>query len=390
MFPGVIEPIIQFPDYLRPCGIAHSRWNKTSHLMKLCVVAHRRLPAPTRSIAIANVESIPVFDILLQKKVTMKTLLAGRQELMGTRLSRLAYRSLTQKSYALGRLLIQQTSHPLFRPTVVIGAIASSTQKPINAAVQYGFSSAGVDTVLCGLLPIPAIAYLTRANKHQACVVVNDAWHPDWDGYVGFFSPEGTRLSRAAPVPTCEPKPQKNRLQQSRESGTISQLSRPGAAYIEFCKSSAMPQLNLDGLHIVIDSAHSSAREVAPKVLQELGAQVFSIGLNARGLNEAETAGANVPQQLAWTVRALRADVGISINREGNGLKMVDATGQLHCENKLRSLATIGDTPNTTDDAIIRALQVLALMQASGLSLLEVMLSHPACLPGSQQAALPT
>jgi phosphoglucosamine mutase len=302
----------------------------------------------------------------------MQAPFAEETPLTDIRPERLEYHAVTQRSYAVGMRLVQQEPHRLFRPTVVIGAITLNSKASVNAALQDGFASAGVDTVLCGQLPIPAIAYLTRANKYHACAVVNDAWNPDWNGYVGFFSPEGIYLRTGAAPLSSLMEPYNAPSERHRQIDPSSQLSRPGESYIEFCKSGAMQQLNLSGLKIVIDSAHGSARKVAPKVFHELGAQVIALGLTTHGLNEADCAGSTVSQQLGWTVRALRADVGIGINREGNVLMMADSTGIVHCGHRLRSLTATGNTLGAMDDAIIRALRVLALMQASKLNLVKL------------------
>ncbi len=189
-------------------------------------------------------------------------------------------------------------------------------------------------------------------------------------------------------MPDGQPNTHSARVQRICETGTSSQLSQPGTSYVEFCKSALKQQLNLHGLRIVIDAAHSAARDVAPKVLYQLGAQVIAVGLTERGLNEAQAAGATVSQQLAWAVRSLRADVGISINREGNGLLMADSTGVIYYESALRPLTAMQNTVSLTDDAIIRALQVLALMQAARSGLQHVMSHLPVPFQADQRTFL--
>ncbi len=295
--------------------------------------------------------------------MTAKSLLTGEGKLTTSYPTQSMRSELSTKAHAFGKRLLATSRSRHDRPTVVIGSITSNFKTTCETALQDGFSNAGVDSVLCGQLPIPAIFYLTHANKYRAFAVINRAQEPDVEDDVDFFSAEGVYQNDKA-QPQLEPlKLCGGRPELSGAVGYASRMSTAARQYIEFCKNGCVKKPGFTGLKVVIDASLGAARDVAPKVFHELGAQVIALGLNAHGLNENGWTGPTVLQQLAWAVRALQADVGIGINREGTALQVINSVGKVHYKSHLRNRYHTENSGCGTDDAIVTAVQVLARMQ---------------------------
>ena len=216
------------------------------------------------------------------------------------------------------------------RPAVLIGKDTRISGYMLEAALEAGFSAAGVDTCLTGPLPTPAIAYLTRALRLQAGVVISASHNPYYDNGIKFFSAYGTkfpdeveqniedRLDAANGHLSCVP---------SAHLGRARRIDDAAGRYIEFCKSTFPSDLDLRGLKIVVDCAHGAAYHVAPPVLHELGAEVVSVGAAPNGLNINDGVGATAPRCLAEAVLSNRADLGVALDGDGDRLVMVDSTG---------------------------------------------------------------
>lgn len=233
--------------------------------------------------------------------------------------------------YAAGKVLVAEDQMPPGeRPAVLIGKDTRLSGYMLEAALEAGFSAAGVDVCLVGPLPTPAIAYLTRALRLQAGIVISASHNPYFDNGIKFFSAQGTKLPDTveqaieagidAPL-TCVP---------SDELGRARRIEDARGRYIEFCKSTFPNDLDLRGLKIVVDCAHGAAYQVAPAVFHELGAEVSSIGVQPNGLNINEGVGATEPEALCEAVLARRADLGIALDGDGDRVQMVDAEGNLY------------------------------------------------------------
>lgn len=233
--------------------------------------------------------------------------------------------------YAAGKVLVSRDDrHDGARPAVLIGKDTRVSGYMLEAALEAGFSAAGVDVCLVGPLPTPAIAYLTRALRLQAGIVISASHNPYDDNGIKFFSAEGTKLpdeielaiEAAIDVPfECVP---------SAELGRARRIDDARGRYIEFCKSTFPNDLHLRGLKIVVDCAHGAAYHVAPDVFHELGAELVSIGTAPNGLNINDGVGATAPRSLREKVLAEKADIGIALDGDGDRLVMVDAEGQLY------------------------------------------------------------
>lgn len=232
--------------------------------------------------------------------------------------------------YAAGRVLAQRRVGDKKRPSVLIGKDTRVSGYMLESALEAGFSAAGVDVLLAGPMPTPAIAYLTRALRLSAGVVISASHNPYFDNGIKFFSDRGMKLgddvemrieeAMLAPL-GCEP---------SEHLGRVKRLGDAPGRYIEFCKSSFPSELSLSGLRIVVDAAHGAAYQVAPNVFEELGATVIAVGNKPNGVNINDGVGAMHPEALVAEVRDHQADLGIALDGDADRLQIVDASGRIY------------------------------------------------------------
>jgi len=228
-------------------------------------------------------------------------------------------------AHAVGRVLKRTQA----RPTVLIGKDTRISGYMLESALESGFNSAGVDVVLLGPVPTPAVAYLTRAQRASLGVVISASHNPFPDNGIKFFSAQGTKLSdaweEAVEAALAEPPVWVD----SAALGRARRLDDASGRYIEFCKSTFPNDLSLRGLKLVVDAAHGAAYQVAPAVFHELGAEVAGIGVRPDGLNINKDVGATHPQALIAEVKAQGADYGIALDGDADRLQLVDASGRL-------------------------------------------------------------
>ncbi|MDR0441738.1 MAG: phosphoglucosamine mutase [Candidatus Accumulibacter sp.] len=215
------------------------------------------------------------------------------------------------------------------RPAVLIGKDTRISGYMLEAALEAGFSAAGVDVCLVGPMPTPAVAYLTRALRLQAGVVISASHNPYYDNGIKFFSAQGTKLDDAieaeieagiaAPI-ACAP---------SAGLGRARRIDDAAGRYIEFCKSAFPNEFDLRGLKIVVDCAHGAAYHIAPHVFHELGAEVVAIGAEPDGLNINREVGATSTATLAQAVRDNRADLGVALDGDADRVLMAGAGGEV-------------------------------------------------------------
>ncbi|HWU84435.1 MAG TPA: phosphoglucosamine mutase, partial [Rhodocyclaceae bacterium] len=216
------------------------------------------------------------------------------------------------------------------RPAVLIGKDTRISGYMLEASLEAGFSAAGVDVMLCGPLPTPAVAYLTRALRLQAGVVISASHNPYDDNGIKFFSAQGTKLPDAVELEIEARIDQPMGCQDSAQLGRAVRIADAAGRYIEFCKSTFPSDLDLRGLKLVVDCAHGAAYHVAPSVFHELGAEVVGIGASPNGLNINDGVGATAPDSLRRAVLEHQADLGIAVDGDADRLMMVDAQGRLY------------------------------------------------------------
>jgi len=231
--------------------------------------------------------------------------------------------------YAMGRVLMDAAA-PGERPGVLIGKDTRISGYMLEAALESGFSAAGVDVYLSGPLPTPGVAHMTRALRLAAGLVISASHNPFDDNGIKFFSSAGTKLpdeyeqaiEAAIERPlVCVP---------PAELGKARRVADAAGRYVEFCKGTFPDDLDLRGLKLLVDSAHGAGYHVAPPVFHELGAEVIAIGDHPDGININAGFGATVPETLRNAVREHGVDVGLALDGDGDRLLMADGAGHVY------------------------------------------------------------
>lgn len=213
---------------------------------------------------------------------------------------------------------------------VVIGKDTRVSGYMLEAALQAGFSSSGVDVVLCGPIPTPAIAYLTRAQRADAGVVISASHNPYHDNGIKFFSDSGRKLPDEVELEIEAELDKGFSCVESQELGKAWRLEDAAGRYIEFCKSTIDSSVNLKGLRILVDCANGAAYHVAPAVYHELGADVFTVGDQPDGFNINDGVGATHTENLSRRVFEHGCDVGIALDGDADRLIMADGNGHVY------------------------------------------------------------
>jgi len=234
--------------------------------------------------------------------------------------------------YAAGKVLAgaDRWAKTGSRPTVLIGKDTRVSGYMLEAALESGFSAAGVDVMLAGPMPTPGIAYLTRALRLAAGVVISASHNPYYDNGIKFFSADGNKLPDEVESQIEEQLNEPLACAASEQLGKARRLDDAAGRYIEFCKSTFPAAFDLRGLKLVIDCAHGAAYDIAPHVFHELGADVIPIGVAPNGFNINDGVGATAPDALVRAVRANHADLGIALDGDADRLQIVDAAGRLY------------------------------------------------------------
>jgi len=216
------------------------------------------------------------------------------------------------------------------RPAVLIGKDTRISGYMLEAALEAGFSAAGVDVLLCGPLPTPGVAYLTRALRLTAGVVISASHNPYPDNGIKFFSGDGFKLPDAVETRIEQALELPMGCNEAAKLGRARRVDDAAGRYIEFCKSTFPSELDLKGLKLVVDCAHGAAYDVAPHVFHELGAEVVAIGAQPDGFNINDGCGATAPQRLGAEVKRHRADLGIALDGDADRLVIADRAGVLY------------------------------------------------------------
>lgn len=231
--------------------------------------------------------------------------------------------------YAAGKVLAHEAAAG-GRPTVLIGKDTRISGYMLEASLEAGFAAAGVDVMLAGPMPTPAIAYLTRALRLSAGVVISASHNPFHDNGIKFFSASGNKLPDAVELAIEAAIEEPMSCVSSDKLGKAKRLDDARGRYIEFCKSTFPNELDLRGMKLVVDCAHGAAYHIAPDVFHELGAEVVPIGNQPNGLNINDGFGATHTDALSRAVREHRADAGIALDGDADRLMMVDASGRVY------------------------------------------------------------
>src|SRR5256885_7201766 len=233
--------------------------------------------------------------------------------------------------YAAGRVLVLESEGKSGEtPAVLIGKDTRISGYLLEAALESGLSAAGVDVYLSGPLPTPAVAYLTRALRLSAGIVISASHNPFEDNGIKFFSASGTKLPDAVEQAIERGMGEPITCVASQELGKAFRVNDAAGRYVEFCKSTYPNELDLKGMKLVIDGAHGAAYHVAPPVFHELGAEVITVGSEPDGMNINAGVGAMHPRFLQAAVVEHGADIGLALDGDGDRLIMVDAEGRVY------------------------------------------------------------
>jgi phosphoglucosamine mutase len=230
--------------------------------------------------------------------------------------------------YAAG-IVLQSRRSLGQRPSVLIGKDTRISGYLLEAALEAGFTSAGVDVVKTGPIPTPAVAYLTRALRLSAGLVISASHNPYQDNGIKFFSADGNKLPDETELEIESTLESPLGCTTSDKLGRVRRMEDASGRYIEFCKSTFPADLDLRGMRIVLDCANGAAYETAPSVFHELGADVIAIGNKPDGLNINEQFGATHPATLRKVVLERGADLGIALDGDADRLIMVDKSGRI-------------------------------------------------------------
>ena len=218
------------------------------------------------------------------------------------------------------------------RSRVVIGKDTRLSGYMIETALVAGFTSVGLDPLLLGPMPTPAVAMLTRSMRADAGVMISASHNAYEDNGIKLFGPDGHKLSDEIEmeIERLLDSDLAQKLAAPHELGRARRVDDVRARYVEFAKRTLPRNMTFEGLRVVIDCANGAAYKVAPEVLWELGAEVIAIGVEPDGFNINRDVGSTSPLALRKKVRELRADVGIALDGDADRVIMVDELGHVH------------------------------------------------------------
>jgi phosphoglucosamine mutase len=217
------------------------------------------------------------------------------------------------------------------RHRVVIGKDTRLSGYMIEQALTAGLLSVGMDVLLLGPMPTPAVAMLTRSMRADVGVVISASHNPYEDNGIKLFGPDGFKLSDEIEkeIERLMGEDLSLRLSKPSALGRAKRIDDAQSRYIEFAKRTLPRTISLDGLRIVVDCAHGAGYKVAPEALWELGAEVFKVGVDPDGFNINRKVGSTAPEALVEKVRETRADVGIALDGDADRVLIVDEKGHL-------------------------------------------------------------
>ncbi|HEX3504610.1 MAG TPA: phosphoglucosamine mutase, partial [Xanthobacteraceae bacterium] len=232
------------------------------------------------------------------------------------------------------------------RHRVVIGKDTRLSGYMIETALVAGFTSVGMDVLLLGPIPTPAVAMLTRSMRADLGVMISASHNPYDDNGIKLFGPDGYKLSDEVEhkIEALIDADKVKQLAKSAELGRAKRIDGVHDRYIEFAKRTMPRNLSLDGLRVVIDCANGAAYRVAPEALWELGADVVAIGVEPDGFNINRECGSTAPDALCRKVREMRADIGIALDGDADRVVIADEHGHLVDGDQL--LAVIAESWN--------------------------------------------
>lgn len=212
---------------------------------------------------------------------------------------------------------------------IVIGKDTRISGYMFESALEAGLVAAGADVHLLGPMPTPGIAYLTRTLRANAGIVISASHNPHYDNGIKFFSADGSKLSDEIEHAIEQKMDEPLVVVESSSLGKATRVEDAAGRYIEFCKSTVPPMMDLSNLKVVVDCAHGATYHIAPFVFSELGAEVIKIGVEPNGVNINDGCGATSPDALKEAVLSHGANLGVALDGDGDRLIMVDHLGEV-------------------------------------------------------------
>ena len=224
-------------------------------------------------------------------------------------------------------LVFQRGDH---RHRVLIGKDTRLSGYMIETALVAGFTSVGMDVLLTGPMPTPAVGMLTRSMRADLGVMISASHNPFDDNGIKLFGPDGYKLydDIEIEIEKLIEGDLSKKLAKSAELGRAKRIDGVQDRYIEFAKRTLPRNMSLEGLRVVIDCANGAAYQVAPEALWELGAEVIKIGVEPNGFNINKDCGSTQPAALIAKVREVRADIGIALDGDADRVLIVDEQGR--------------------------------------------------------------
>lgn len=270
------------------------------------------------------------------EKASSKNKLFGTDGIRGTaNIEPMTPGTVVKIGQAIGLLLqrgVLASLSPAATKKVVIGKDTRLSGYMIEQALSSGLNSMGVQVQLVGPLPTPGIGYLTRTMRASCGIVISASHNPYMDNGIKIFGPDGYKIPESVEKEIERLVAEEDLtklLPPSKEVGRTRRIDDAQGRYIVYAKNTFPLEYTLDGLRIVLDTAHGAAYKVAPAIFEELGAEVFQIGDSPNGTNINDKVGALYPAKLAEAVREYRADVGISLDGDADRVIMCDETGEI-------------------------------------------------------------
>jgi phosphoglucosamine mutase len=228
------------------------------------------------------------------------------------------------------------------RHRVVIGKDTRLSGYMMESALVAGFASVGMDVVLLGPMPTPAVAMLTKSMRADLGVMISASHNPFADNGIKLFGPDGYKLSDDAERAIERLLEKEPKLARPEMIGRAKRIDDARGRYIHFAKSTFPDRLRLDGLKVVVDCANGAAYHVAPEALWELGADVIPLGVAPNGLNINDGCGSTHPDLLRETVVANGADIGLALDGDADRLIVIDEKGRVIDGDQLMALVATG------------------------------------------------
>ena len=228
--------------------------------------------------------------------------------------------------YAAGKVLTRDTK---VKKRVLIGKDTRVSGYMFEAALESGLIAAGVNVDMLGPMPTPAIAYLTRAFRASAGIVISASHNPVADNGIKFFSADGYKLPDEVELEIERLIDEPLTTNDSFNLGKARRISDATGRYVEFCKGSLPSQFNLTGFKIVLDCANGATYNAAPKVFKELGAKVITMANEPNGFNINDQCGSTYMEGVCARVVEEKADFGIALDGDGDRVLFSDANGEV-------------------------------------------------------------